>query len=131
MLCPKCGTENVDQAESCVNCHESSLNKRQGNTDTTPRKSGERSNQNETKAPDALTREVTSTYSSEKEKPAVSKGLNITIIVATIFIPLVGIAMGYTYFRKDHPEAKKAGKNWLILGLIMFILNILFVNLMK
>lgn len=131
MLCPKCGTENTDQAEFCVNCHEDLLNKPQVNPESTQWNSGERNNQNETKAPDALTREVTSTYSSEKEKPVVSNGLNITIIVATIIIPLIGIAMGYTYFRKDHPEAKKAGKNWFILGSIMFVLNILFVSLMK
>ncbi|SOD16728.1 hypothetical protein SAMN06297164_0718 [Nitrosomonas ureae] len=65
------------------------------------------------------------------EKPAVSTGLNIAIIVGTIIFPIVGIAMGYTYYRRDHPDMKTAGKNWLILGIIMFLVNILFVSVMR
>ncbi|ALQ50002.1 hypothetical protein SAMN05421510_11044 [Nitrosomonas ureae] len=65
------------------------------------------------------------------EKPAVSTGLNIAIIVGTIIFPIVGIAMGYTYYRRDHPDLKTAGKNWLILGIIMFLVNILFVSVMR
>ncbi|SNX59964.1 hypothetical protein SAMN06296273_1415 [Nitrosomonas ureae] len=65
------------------------------------------------------------------EKPAVSAGLNIAIIVGTIIFPIVGIAMGYTYYRRDHPDMKTAGKNWLILGIIMFLVNILFVSVMR
>ena len=55
----------------------------------------------------------------------------MAIIVGTIIFPIIGIAMGYTYYRKYHPDAKKAGKNWLILGTIILLFNILLVNSMK
>lgn len=68
---------------------------------------------------------------SLNEKPVVSMGLNIAIIIGTILFPVIGIAMGYTYYRKAHPGAKKAGRNWLILGVIMFLGHIMLVNSMK
>ncbi len=69
--------------------------------------------------------------SSPHEKPTVSAGINLAIIIGTILFPLIGIAMGFTYFRKDDPAAKKAGRNWLILGVLMFIVNIVLVSTMK
>gem|GEM_PF-6946471 len=54
MLCPKCGTENTDQAESCSHCHESLLNKLQANADKNQHKNNEQINQRETKTSDAL-----------------------------------------------------------------------------
>ncbi|MCG7755098.1 MAG: hypothetical protein LZF64_07135 [Nitrosomonas sp.] len=68
---------------------------------------------------------------SDNEKPVVSGGQNIAIIIGTILFPVIGIAMGYTFYRKDNPAAKKAGRNWLILGILMFIINISFVSTMK
>ena len=68
---------------------------------------------------------------SPHEKPAVSAGINLAIIIGTILFPLIGIAMGFTYIRKDDPAAKKAGRNWLILGVLMFIANIVLVSTMK
>lgn len=68
---------------------------------------------------------------SSHEKPAVSAGINLAIIIGTILFPLIGIAMGFTYIRKDDPAAKKAGRNWLILGVLMFIVNIVLVSTMK
>ena len=67
----------------------------------------------------------------DNEKPVVSRGQNIAIIIGTILFPVIGIAMGYTFYRKDNPAAKKAGRNWLILGILMFIINISFVSTMK
>lgn len=69
--------------------------------------------------------------SSPHEKPAISTGVNLAIIIGTILFPLIGIAMGFTYFRKDDPVATKAGRNWLILGVLMFIVNIALVSTMK
>lgn len=132
MLCPKCGTENTDQAESCSHCHENLLNERQANVDTNQRKNNEQIDQKETKTSDALS--VTGKETDHviaNEKPVVSMGLNIAIILSTIIFPVVGVAMGYTYLKKDHPDAKKAGKNWLILGLVMILVNILLVNSIK
>jgi hypothetical protein len=68
---------------------------------------------------------------SLNERPVVSMGLNIAIIMGTILFPVIGVAMGYTYYRKDHPSAKKAGRNWLILGIVMFLVHIMLVNSMK
>lgn len=131
MLCTKCGTENIDQAESCINCHESLLNKSQAHADTHQQKYDGQATHSETKTPDILkVSERKSAHSSNTEKPVVSTGLNIAIIIGTIIFPVIGVAMGYTYFKKDHPDAKKAGRNWLILGFIMFLVNILLVNLL-
>lgn len=68
---------------------------------------------------------------SDNEKPVVSSGQNIAIIIGTILFPVIGVAMGYTFYKKDNPAAKKAGRNWLILGIIMFIVNISVVSTMK
>ena len=68
---------------------------------------------------------------SNNERPVVSSGQNIAIIIGTILFPVIGIAMGYTFYRKDNPAAKKAGRNWLILGILMFIVNISVVSTMK
>ena len=61
-----------------------------------------------------------------KDIPVVSTTLNIGVIIGTIIFPLVGLLMGFSYYRKDHPDAKKAGKIWMILGGIMVALNIYF-----
>ncbi|MER0169996.1 MAG: hypothetical protein DU489_05195 [Nitrosomonas sp.] len=68
---------------------------------------------------------------SDNEKPVISSGQNIAIIIGTILFPVIGVAMGYTFYKKDNPAAKKAGRNWLILGIIMFIVNISVVSIMK
>ena len=132
MLCPKCGTENTDHAESCSHCHESLLNERQANADTNQHKNNQQIDQRETKTSDALEAvEKEVDHAIANEKPVVSIGLNIAIILGTIIFPVVGVAMGYTYFKKDHPDAKKAGRNWLILGLVMILVYILLVNSIK
>ncbi|SFE49717.1 zinc-ribbon domain-containing protein [Nitrosomonas sp. Nm166] len=132
MRCPKCGTENSDHAEFCINCHESLLSNPQPDVGTNQYISNESVIQSETKAHDSLqVGKRNPSHVSDSEKPVVSVGLNIAIIIGTIIFPIVGIAMGYTYFRKDHPDAKRAGKNWLVLGLIMFLLNIFLVSFMK
>lgn len=66
-----------------------------------------------------------------KDKPIVSTILNISVIVGTILFPLVGILMGFAFYRKDHPDAKRAGKTWMILGAIMVAVNIYFVMSMR
>ena len=49
---------------------------------------------------------------SDNKKPVVSSGQNIAIIIGTILFPVIGVAMGYTFYKKDNPAAKKAGRNW-------------------
>lgn len=133
MLCPKCGTENTNQTELCTNCNESLLSKSQiATSDKSLEPESEQTDQIKTRIHDdskEIEKELNN--SLDREKPVVSIGLNIAVIVGTIIFPIIGIAMGYTYYRKDHPDAKRAGKNWLILGIIIFLANILLVNSMK
>ncbi len=137
MLCPKCGTENSDLTESCVHCHEPMSNKPrpiasndQPHNDA-PDNTGQLkvSNVSDTQIPSATYKD--SEDIPARDKPVVSKGVNIAIIIGTVLFPVIGIAMGYTYLRKDHPDAQKAGKNWLILGAVMFIVNIFMVSFLK
>ncbi|MEJ2200423.1 MAG: zinc-ribbon domain-containing protein [Desulfuromonadaceae bacterium] len=57
----------------------------------------------------------------------VSLVLNVGIVIATMFIPLVGLIMGLIYIKKPSPAKKKAGKVWLWVALGAFILNILLI----
>ncbi len=67
----------------------------------------------------------------DSEKPRVPIGSNIAIIVATLVFPIIGIVMGFTFYRKDHPDQKKAGRNWLILGIVVLLINILLIIVLK
>ncbi|MBP6365893.1 MAG: hypothetical protein KBA82_00145 [Nitrosomonas sp.] len=131
MLCPKCTTENTTHAAFCINCHEHFVNM-PGTTSDKGQQSSIKIDLSETPVPniERVTEEA-SRHSRIYEKPAVSLGLNIAIIFGTIIFPIIGIAMGYTYMRKDHPDAKRVGRNWLMLGVIMFVTTILLVNLSK
>ncbi len=137
MLCPKCGTENSDLAESCVHCHEPMSNKPQPIADNNQQHSDVPDNPMQTKVADVSDAQTSSATRKDSEdvpardKPVVSAGVNIAIIIGTILFPVIGIAMGYTYLRKDHPEAQKAGKNWLILGAVMLLVNIFMVSFLK
>lgn len=149
MHCPNCGTENTEQADFCTHCAEplktgnaqtiqSEVDAGTQQENTATRKTSEPIETNTTKASreessDASMRDETVSqprpritnldFQSEKqasEKPVVSPGMFIAIILLSIPIPPIGIAMGYTYLRKSHPDAKKAGKIWLIWGIITF-----------
>ncbi|GKS69330.1 hypothetical protein W03_13340 [Nitrosomonas sp. PY1] len=69
--------------------------------------------------------------SNNQHKPVVSTGLNITIMIATVIFPVVGLLMGFAYLRKDHPDAKKMGKVWLIFGVVMVVANIVLISMMR
>ncbi len=114
MLCPKCETENSDEAESCTNC-------------------GEKLGKASEKAPQSeavVHQRITGIDLKPKSvnNSGVSNGLYISILIATVIFPIIGIIMGFTYMRKDHPSAKKAGKNWLIIGAIMILFNIIMIS---
>ena len=131
MLCPKCATENTIHAAFCINCHEHFVSMSETTSDKDLQNS-KRTDLSETPIPNIeRVTEETSRHSRIHEKPAVPTGLNIAVIVGTIIFPIIGIAMGYTYMRKDHPDAKKVGRNWLMLGVIMFVTTIILVNLSK
>lgn len=97
-------------------------NKSEAQTTGTPDQSAEKSNE--------VTPQTTINNSPDK-KPSVPLWVNISIYISTIFFPLIGIAMGFTYLRKDDPEMKRAGRNWLILGVVVLIITILLISIMK
>jgi hypothetical protein len=47
----------------------------------------------------------------------VGQGLFIGLILASLFIPLIGIIMGVIYMRDPSAAKKKAGKVWLWVGI--------------
>lgn len=134
MLCSKCGTENKEQAEVCINC---------GETLTQSSETGE-SNTNDSADFKQVTEQKTETRETIKwdtdkpkpritnldfksnnsgDKPVVSPGLNVFVLLSSVFLPIIGIAMGFAYLRKQHPDAKKAGKTWLIVGVSLFLIH--------
>ncbi len=142
MLCPECGTENADQAEFCVNCnHDLRLEEQpvsQENADDAPVTSTTndqpvKAENNQVAAPGRRPRitDIDLQPDDAGDKPVVSTRFNIAIIVGTLVLPIIGVIVGFTYLRKEHPDAKKAGKVWLMLGAFMIIVNILLVSSMN
>lgn len=68
---------------------------------------------------------------ASNQQPTVSTGLNVGILLATIIFPIVGIAMGFSYLRKGHASTIKAGKTWLIAGVIMLIIQAILIYFSK
>jgi hypothetical protein len=138
MLCPKCGTENTDQAEFCVNCNENLVIEEhsapQENTDEMPATSttnGQAVKTKDKQAPEPKHHQRITDIDLKpdaSDKPVVSRGFNIAIIIATLILPIIGVIVGFTYLRKENPEAQKAGKTWLILGGIMIVVNIILIK---
>ncbi len=114
MLCPNCKTENSDEAERCTNCGEKLIT----TTETTPH------------SEPVVHQRITGIDLKPKSanKAGVSNGLYIGILIATVIFPIIGIIMGFTYMRKDHPSARKAGKNWLIVGSVMILFTIIMIS---
>lgn len=156
MLCPKCGTENTEQADFCTHCAEPlktvDVQTAQSGADAGVVQQENNATQQSEETRETVNNRVTASRGQEseasmgdetviqpqpritnldfqsdkaKEKPVVSTGMNIAVILLSIPVPPIGIAMGYTYLRKPHPDAKKAGKIWLIWGIITFTILVL------
>jgi len=91
MFCPKCGTENPDEAKFCGSCG-ANMSVKQANVDP--------------KVNEPIT-------TSQNVTPE----MKIIIIIVSIIIPLVGIIMGLIYMSDPNPSKKAAGKTWLITGI--------------
>ncbi len=100
MFCPKCGSENPDNAKFCGSC---------GNSMTVVR--------------DNVPPTVNNPAQNYANKPPVSKELKIGIIIATLFIPFIGIIMGWIYMTDMNIEKKKVGKTWLYVGIGILIIE--------
>lgn len=91
MHCPKCGHDNPAEAKFCGKC---ATRLSQADTPISP-----------------------GPVSPGPTGGDVSQGLNIGIIIGTLFMPLLGIIMGLVYMN-DASQAKKAvGKVWLYVGI--------------
>lgn len=114
MLCPKCKTENSDEAKLCINCGARLVN----DSVDTPQSEAE------------VHQRIVGIDLKPKspKKSGVSNGLYIGVMIATVIFPIIGVIMGFTYMRKDHPSAKKAGKNWLVVGAVMILFNIILLS---
>ncbi|MBL8497922.1 zinc ribbon domain-containing protein [Nitrosomonas sp. JL21] len=136
MRCPTCGAENPEGVQSCAQCHTSlpGDSSSRSNENFTPASAQGNSQQPEVPHPFDSGNESSqakNTDPSDTHVKRVSQGVNIGIIIGTIFFPVIGVAMGYTYLKKDHPDERKAGRNWLILGVVMFIVNIMLISVLK
>lgn len=114
MLCPNCGTENSDEAKLCINCGARLVK----NSEETPQ------------SEPAVHQRIVGIDLKPKapKKIGVSNGLYIGVMIATVIFPIIGVIMGFTYMRKDHPSAQKAGRNWLIVGAVMILFNIILLS---
>lgn len=51
-----------------------------------------------------------------KRAPAVSSELNITMVLLSLFMPIVGFVAGFVFIASSDKEKNKAGKRWLIIS---------------
>ena len=107
MFCPRCGTDNPDDAKFCGSCG-ASLPVAPAPQPPPP--------------PPAQPPVV-------QPQPAVAPGLKIGIIIASLVVPLVGIILGIIYMLDPNPQKKAAGRLWLMVGGGMVVLYCFFVLL--
>ena len=91
MFCPKCGSENPDEAKFCGSC-------------------GTNMSVKQTSVHPKVNEPVTTSQNVTQE-------MKIIMIIVSIIIPLVGIIMGLIYMSDSNPSKKAAGKTWLIAGI--------------
>ncbi|MBX3629704.1 MAG: hypothetical protein KF908_07245 [Nitrosomonas sp.] len=110
MLCAQCGTENIEQAEHCIKCG-------------APLKL-------DAASPYPRITNLDMQFDAPADgKPVVSSVLNLAVIAGSLFFPIIGIIMGFTYLRKTDPAARKAGKIWLVFGMVFLLMQIVLVSL--
>lgn len=100
MFCPECGTENPDNARFCGNCRHPLPN-----TPDTP--------EQDQSGP---------VIEIGTEAAAVSDGMKYGVLVATLFVPFIGLIMGIIYMVQGESEAKKdVGKLWLYASIAVMV----------
>jgi hypothetical protein len=99
MFCPECGTENPDNARFCGNCrHPLAGPAGGGHADSPVIELG------------------------ADPQGTVSNGLKYGILVATLFIPFIGLVMGILYLVQGESEQKKdVGKLWLYASIAIMV----------
>lgn len=96
MFCPECGTENPEGAKFCGNC------RHQLNASTD----------------DPIENRIDDVVVIDGTQPTVPNGMKYGILVASIFIPFIGLIMGIIYLAQGESEEKKdVGRLWLYVSL--------------
>ncbi len=133
---PKSETENKDENEACTNSGESLLN----DNDTVANEAeptevvAEQKPKVETTPEPAVHQRITgvnfqSNASAPSDTKVVSNGFYIGVMIATVIFPIIGVIMGFTYLRKTHPSARKAGKSWLIVGSAIILAQVVVLSM--
>ncbi len=132
MQCPKCETENKDENETCTNCGASLLN--DNDTVVNEAEPTEVVAEQKPKVEPAVHQRITgvnfqSKASAPSDTKVVSNGFYIGVMIATVIFPIIGVIMGFTYLRKTHPSARKAGKSWLIVGSAIILAQVVVLSM--
>ena len=102
MFCQHCSAENSAEAQFCGEC---------GNALAAPERP---------RAP--KTEKITRVDDTEEVPDALKWG----VVAASLFIPLIGCAMGiYFMVKNESPEKKSVGQLWLWVGLGMSVVYVL------
>ncbi len=136
MLCPKCETENKGENETCTNCGESLLNysDRVINEVEQTEVVAEQVSKVEANPKSVVHQRITganlkSAGPKSSDVKVVSNGFYIGVMIATVIFPIIGVIMGFTYLRKEHPSARKAGKSWLIVGSAIILAQVVVLSM--
>ena len=104
MYCPKCGQQNPDEARFCGKCGATMA--------APPPPAAPAHGHAHTGAPAGASPQATG---------VVSQGMRTGMIIGSIVLPIVGIVVGIIFMLDANPEKKAAGKLWLIIGIVAFV----------
>ncbi len=125
MFCPECGHQASNNNEQyCIQCGSKLPN---ASTSIPESPNREEKHNTSTFSPSIINTVLSD--NSNAGGAVVSKKLYLGILAATVFLPIIGVIMGIIYLLKDHPEEKKAGKMWLIVGIGIGVLNAILLSM--
>jgi len=126
MFCPNCGTQNPDEARYCGNCSKQLPVSAQAAGGNPP---GFAAAAAPTMMAPGWANPANAGWMPAATMPApkasVSSSLNIGVIIASIIIPFVGMVMGAIYAVDSDPAKKDAGRRWLVVGIVAFVVYLL------
>ena len=133
---PKSETENKDENETSTNCGESLLNDNDRVASETEHANKVAAQKQEVEAnPEPVVHQritgvnLKSADAISSDVKVVSNGFYIGVMIATVIFPIIGIIMGFTYLRKTHSSARKAGKSWLIVGSAIILAQVVVLSM--
>jgi len=124
MFCPKCGHQASNNEHYCIQCGSKLPDASVSNQESPNR---EEKHNTSNFSPSII--DTVLSDNSNAGDAVVSKKFYIGVLAATVFLPIIGIIMGIIYLLKDHPEEKKAGKMWLMVGIGVGVLNAIILSM--